>query len=46
MTEQLKQKIVDKVNQGQEKDVKPYTWGTLSPSTREFWIDYFKKNKL
>lgn len=46
MTEQLKQKIVDKVNHGQEKDVVPYTWDTLSPGTRAFWIEYFKKNKL
>ena len=40
------QRILDKINEGQEKDVKPYTWDTLPPALNEFWSKYFNKQKL
>ena len=37
------QRILDKINEGQEKDVALYTWDTLPPALNEFWSKYFNK---
>lgn len=36
-------KIIAKMNEGQEKDVKKYTMKNISPSSFKFWFDYFEK---
>jgi hypothetical protein len=38
----IKQKIIDKMNQGQEVDVPLYTWETIPQSLKRFWIKYYK----
>ena len=38
----IKQKIIDKINQGQESDVPLYTWNTIPQSLKMFWINYYK----
>jgi len=38
------QRIVDKVNENQESDVRTYLWRTIPSSIRLFWIEYFKLN--
>lgn len=40
----VKQKIIDKLNEGQELDVELYTWETIPSSLKRFWLNYFKKN--
>jgi hypothetical protein len=37
--------IVKKVNEGQERDVKPYTIETIPFNLIEFWLKEFNKNK-
>lgn len=39
-------KILEKINEGQEPDVKPYTAEDISPALAKFWIEYFKNEKL
>ena len=41
----LQEKIVNKINEGQEKDVKAYTFKDISPSLWSFWTEYFLINK-
>jgi len=36
----IQQKIIDKVNEKQESDVKAYTWETIPLSLRRFWASY------
>ena len=38
----IKQKIIDKLNQGQELDVPLYTWETIPESLKRFWINFYK----
>lgn len=38
----IKQKIIDKMNEGQEVDVPKYTWETIPDSLKRFWINYYK----
>ena len=38
----IKQKIIDKLNQGQESDVPLYTWETIPQSLKSFWLNYYK----
>jgi len=38
----MKQKIIDKLNEGQESDVPKYTWNTIPESLKRFWINYYK----
>lgn len=40
----LKQRIINKMNEGQEPDVKKYTWITITDKMKAFWTDYFEKN--
>jgi hypothetical protein len=37
--------IINKVNESQEIDVKPYTWQTIPKSLKRFWANYFENNK-
>lgn len=39
----MKQKIINKMNEGQEQDVPLYTWKTIPNSLKEFWFKQFKK---
>jgi hypothetical protein len=39
----MKQKIIDKLNEGQEQDVPLYTWETIPNSLKKFWSKQFKK---
>ena len=39
----IKKRIIDKINEGQEPDVKLYRWETISDSLKFFWSDYFAK---
>lgn len=41
----LKEKIISKVNEGQESDVPPYIWETIPDSIKRFWINEFNKMK-
>ena len=41
----VRQQIIRKVNEGQEKDVRPYSWKTIPFSLKIFWIDYFRQQK-
>ena len=38
----IKIKIIDKLNEGQESDVPLYTWKTIPQSLKRFWINYYK----
>lgn len=38
---QNKIRIIDKVNEGQESDVIPFTWDTISDTLKSFWDEYF-----
>lgn len=38
----MKQKIIDKLNKGQEIDVSLYTWETIPQSLKRFWLNYYK----
>jgi hypothetical protein len=38
----MKQKIIDKLNEGQESDVTKYTWEPIPESLKLFWINYYK----
>ena len=40
-----KQRIIDKINENQESDVKKYEWEDISDSLKSFWNDYFNNNK-
>jgi len=44
-SKEMKEKIVSKVNEGQEKDVAPYTWETIPDSIKQFWFNEFNKMK-
>lgn len=39
---ELHQRIVNKVNEGQEPDVVPYTYETIPNSIKWFWIRVFR----
>jgi len=39
----MKEKILEKVNEGQEEDVLPYTWETIPDSLKEFWYNKLKE---
>ncbi len=41
----IKQKIIDKINENQEEDVKPFTWLTISYKLKKFWINYFREEQ-
>ena len=41
----IQQKVIDKVNEGQEADVVPYTWETIPLSLRRFWLQYLANQK-
>lgn len=38
----IKQRIINKMNEGQEPDVKKYNWNTISDKMKLFWFDYFE----
>lgn len=40
-----KRKIIDKINEGREADVKKYKWSEIPDSLKSFWNDYFNNNK-
>jgi hypothetical protein len=40
----MKQKIINKMNEGQESDVPLYTWSTIPKGLRIFWHKYFLIN--
>ena len=40
----MKQKIINKMNEGQESDVPLYTWNTIPNSLKIFWHKYFLIN--
>jgi hypothetical protein len=40
----MKEKVLNKINQGQESDVKPYTWETAPESLKDFWFKYLQIN--
>jgi len=42
----MKQQIIDKMNDGQEKDVPLYTWETIPDSLKQFWTEQFKNEKI
>jgi hypothetical protein len=37
----MKQKIINKMNEGQESDVPLYTWATIPKGLRMFWHKYY-----
>jgi len=37
----MKQKIINKMNEGQESDVPLYTWSTIPKGLRIFWHKYY-----
>jgi len=41
----IQQKIIDRVNEGQEPDVEIYTWQTIPYSIRLFWVKWFQQCK-
>ena len=38
----IKIKIIDKINQGQELDVPLFTWDNIPDSLKRFWLNYYK----
>lgn len=42
----MKQKIIDKINEGQEFDVALYTWDNIPKSLKIFWKHYYNNQKL
>lgn len=42
-TDKMEKRIIDKVNEGQESDVKPYTWEAIPTSLKQFWIKQLTK---
>lgn len=34
----MEKRIIDKANEGQDADVKPYPWETIPTSLKQFWI--------
>ena len=42
---EIKKRIIDKMNEGQEQDVPLYTWETIPKSLKQFWINQIKKWK-
>jgi hypothetical protein len=40
---EYKNKIINKMNEGQEPDTVLYNWDNISDSLKNFWYDYFKK---
>jgi len=36
----MKEQILNKVNEGRERDVPPYTWETIPDSIKKFWIEW------
>tara|TARA_R110000782_G_scaffold52110_1_gene111919 strand:- start:156 stop:290 length:135 start_codon:yes stop_codon:yes gene_type:complete len=41
-----KNRIIKKMNEGQESDVTPYVWKSIPDSLKYFWNEYFNnKNK-
>ena len=41
--QEMKEKIVSKVNEGQESEVPQYTWDTIPESLKQFWYNQLKK---
>ena len=41
----IRQKVVAKMNEGQEPDTKPFTWGNTPISLRIFWMRYFREQE-
>jgi hypothetical protein len=39
----MQKKIIDKMNEGQEKDIPLYTWKTIPNSLKEFWSNQLNK---
>jgi hypothetical protein len=37
----MKQKIINKINEGQESDVPLYAWATIPKGLRIFWHKYY-----
>ena len=40
---QIKERIIDKVNESQEEDVPLYTWETIPESLKQFWYNQLKE---
>lgn len=40
---QIKERIINKMNQGQEEDVPLYTWKTIPESLKQFWYNQLKE---
>ena len=40
----MRNKILNKVNEGQEADVIPYTWKTIPETLKQFWHNYYESN--
>ena len=38
----MKNRIINKMNEGQESDVPLYTWKTIPNSLKEFWFNQLK----
>jgi len=36
----MKEQIINKVNEGRERDVPLYTWKTIPDSIKNFWIEW------
>jgi len=41
----MKEKIIDKLNKGQETDVPLYTWKTIPKSLKSFWQKYYSNEQ-
>lgn len=41
----IRQQILNKMNENQEADVRPYSWVTTPLSLRRFWANYFREKK-
>jgi hypothetical protein len=41
----IRKLIIDKVNENQEIDVKPYVWENIPNSLKRFWANYFQNHK-
>ena len=41
----IRQKVVAKMNEGQEPDTKPFTLGSVPISLRIFWMRYFREQE-
>ena len=40
----MKDKIINKMNEGKESDVALYNWQTIPESLKQFWTNYYESN--